>query len=389
MSVRPAHLSMPCVTPACVDVAEALQRMRDEGHQRVALWGAGDHTRRSLGALFESPIEITAILDDSPSLQGCSVLGWRVMAVEEFLSESDASAVLISTKHRPHVERMWAQRERFEAAGKSLYRLESEFDSAVSDLSLPPVLAITIPKSGTWLLVRLLTLAGFEAYRGQAAMYRLATELHRAESKDRASRSASSVDHSTLFELLPASQITTLHEPRIVDADAMRRFVSTGQCRVVLLIRDPRDVVVSRAHFWKHPDNARHTAIRDLSVRDVMDRVIRGDDQGFAGIRELMESYRSLYESPDVHVIRFEEIVHAASAPQDPQAMAPIRSLLRHCGVQSQSDARLRALLSRLEIRPCPGRSSVTNEWRTEFGPAQRLLFSESAGSTLPMFGYE
>lgn len=389
MSVRPAHLSMPCVTPACGDVAEALQQMRDDGHQRVALWGAGDHTRRSLGALFESPIEITAILDDSPALQGCSVLGWRVMTVKEFLSCSDASAALISAKHRPHVERMWAQRERFEAAGKSLYRLVSDLDSAESDLSLPPVLAITIPKSGTWLLVRLLTLAGFEAYRGQAAMYRLATALRRAASKDRTSPSASGVDHSTLFELLPAGQITTLHEPTLINADTMRRFVSSGRCRVVLLIRDPRDVVVSRAHFWKHPDNARHAAFRDMSVRDVMDRVIRGDEKGFAGIRELMESYRMLYESPDVHVIRFEEIVHAASAPHDPVATAPIRSLLRHCGIPSQSDARLRAMLSRLEIRPCPGRSSVTNEWRTEFGPAQISLFSESAGSTLPMFGYE
>lgn len=388
MSVRPPHLSRPRATPASGDVDVALQQMREDGHERVAIWGAGDHTRRSLGALYDSPVDIACLVDESPDWIGRRVLGWRVESVESLLARQDISAVLVSSRYAPHVERMWAQRERFEAAGKMLYRLSATGDAApASDLARPPVLAITMPKSGTWLLMRLLTLAGFDAYRGQPALYRLASSLARSRAGVDIDGDDPTIDAMTLFELLPAGQVATLHQARIVDSGVVQRFVATGQAKIVLLVRDPRDIVVARAHFWKHPDNRRHAALRDLSVRDVMNRVIVGGD-GFAGINELMLDYRLLWSSPHVYALRFEDLVRAARAPTDSTATRCVRDLLSHVGLHDPTDARIRSIMSNLDIRPYPGRSRVVDEWQVEFGPEQRALFMQSAAESLDVFGY-
>lgn len=379
MSVRPAHLSQPRSTPSSTEVDDILVQMRDDGHEQIAVWGAGDHTKCCLGALFESPVDITCLVDDATERQGRQILGWRVVSVDELMFRSEVTAVLISSRHPRHIERMWSQRERFAAAGKTLYRLPDSQAPGVSDLALPPVLAVTLPKSGTWLLMRMLTLAGFDAYRGQNAMYRLARKL--------ASGEAHGYENSTLFELLPAGQATTLHDPSIINTQVMERFVANGRCKVVLLVRDPRDVVVARAHFWKHPDNARHHSLRDLDVRDVMNRVITGS-AGFTGISELIAGYRALYQSPHVHTIRFEEIARAAAAPDNAAAIGPVVDLLRHCGIRNRSPERVRSILSRLELKPYPGRVSIVDEWRTEFGVEQTALFDELAADSLKLLGY-
>lgn len=389
MSVRPQHLSLPRATPACGDVDEALQRMADDGHQRIALWGAGDHTRRCLGALYDSPVRVACLVDESRALQGRVILGWTVHCIEDLLARRDVTAVLISSRYAPHVERMWQQRERFEAAGKTLYRLATDNgDAQASDLAWPPVLTVTVPKSGTWLLMRLLTLAGLDAYRGQSAMYRLAKLVAAPGRDDTTPARPRALTPSTLFELLPAGQVTTLHEPAVVDSHVLTQFVKTGRCKVVLLIRDPRDVVVARAHFWKHPDNARRYSLNGMTVREVMDRVILGGE-GFAGIESLFMQYEALYESPHVHVVRFEQIVRAVETPSDPAATRPIRSLLDHVGISNATDARLRSILSKLDVQPYPGRSTVVDEWRTEFGAAQKTLFNRIASPILGRFGYE
>ena len=394
MSVRPAHLSKTRAAPACHDVEKAFRQMRDDGHARVAVWGAGDHTRRILGALFDAPVDIACLVDDAPDLQGRRICGWSVLSVDELFARSDVTALLISSRYAPHIERMWATRERLEAAGKQLYRLTTEVDARPSDLALPSVLAITIPKSGTWLLMRLLTLAGLEHYRGNAALARMVAG--RDPSGDETTNVAiggsgvasGRMSGATVCELIPAGHVATLHDPRVIDNTAVANWVAPGHCKVVLLVRDPRDIVVARAHFWKHAVNARHAMLRSLSVCDVMSRLIVGYGSTVPGIYELMMSYRLLYESPLVHVVRFEEIAFAASRPDDPKAFAPIRSLLDHVGLRHLGDDAAREVLSQLEIRPTPGRKTVTDEWRLEFGQRENELFSRQAMGVESVFGY-
>lgn len=378
MNQRPPHMSMPSPTPACPDVSAALRRMRADGHSRAAVWGAGDHTRRILGALYDAPLPIVCLIDDDPSLRGARICGWPVVATDDFLAGGEATAVLISSRHAPHVRRMWAARERFEAFGKSLYRLE-EADSGPADLAAPSVLVITVPKSGTWLLLKLLSRAGIDTYRGNAALVRLRSG--RAEV-------GPALSGATICEMIPPGQAATFHDPRIVDAPAIEKWIGPGHCRVVLLIRDPRDVVVARAHFWKHPANRRSAMLQGLDVREVMDRIIAGYGTTFAGIRELMLSYRMLYDAPFVHTIRFEELVRAAVDRDDPDAVWPIVSLLCHAGKRDATHDDAVQALAGLNVRPAPGRTTVTDEWRQEFDARQVALFSRQAGDVLEAFDY-
>jgi hypothetical protein len=368
--------------------------MRANGHTRVAIWGAGDHTRRILGALFDAPIEVACLVDDAVDLQGRRICGWSVLSVNEILARPDVTAVLISSRYAPHVDRMWAARERFEAAGKSLHRLTTETETRPSDLVLPSVLAVTVPKSGTWLLMRLLSLAGLEHYRGNAALARMLSGREPAGDPARAFSDAVSatafnrISGATICELIPAGHVATLHDPRVVDNAAVANWIEPGHCKVVLLVRDPRDVVVARAHFWKHPDNVRHSMLRGLEVREVMRRLIVGYGSTIPGIRDLMLSYLLLYESPLVHVVRFEEIVRAARRPDNPEFLVPIRTLLDHVGLRHINDDCIGEVLSQLEIRPAQGRKTVIDEWQWEFGAAEKTLFERHASEVACRLGY-
>jgi len=48
----------------------ALQRLARAGKRRVALYGAGTHTRAMGGALMQPPVEIVCLIDDDPRLAG-------------------------------------------------------------------------------------------------------------------------------------------------------------------------------------------------------------------------------------------------------------------------------------------------------------------------------
>jgi radical SAM superfamily enzyme YgiQ (UPF0313 family) len=65
----------------------------------IAVFGAGKHTRKVLPALMESPVEIVAIVDDSPDRIGTRLGRWPVVSAEK-MRELPIGAVLVSSDMR-------------------------------------------------------------------------------------------------------------------------------------------------------------------------------------------------------------------------------------------------------------------------------------------------
>ncbi len=74
----------------------ALHRLAEDGLRRVAVYGAGEHTRRAAAALFDPPVEVVAIIDDDAKREGSRAWGHPVIPLER-AGDLDLDAVVISS----------------------------------------------------------------------------------------------------------------------------------------------------------------------------------------------------------------------------------------------------------------------------------------------------
>jgi glycosyltransferase involved in cell wall biosynthesis len=96
---------------------DALKSLADKGVQRVAIYGAGQHTWDVARTLHDAPVDICGILDDRA--EG-SLAGWPVLPPES-ADALGAQAVVLSSDL--HEERMWQNRAVFRSQGIPVVRL--------------------------------------------------------------------------------------------------------------------------------------------------------------------------------------------------------------------------------------------------------------------------
>jgi len=108
---RPAHrwpserpISMRSTTVLNADDDDAVRRFQNvvveaaqSGHTRIAIYGAGHHTRGLAAALADCTLDIRCIIDDDTNLHGNRLWGWPIVGREAAL-KCDIDAVILSSK---------------------------------------------------------------------------------------------------------------------------------------------------------------------------------------------------------------------------------------------------------------------------------------------------
>jgi len=159
----------------------------------------------------------------------------------------------------------------------------------------PRVVVISVPKAGTHLIERALCL--------HPKLYRpLLPTLH-------PNNIAKFGGLDRILQNLKSGEvlITHLHYSK-QNADLLK---SSG-VKVIVMIRDPRDIVVSRAHYVvsnkKHPY---HAYMQGLSLEDRLHRSIVGDsERGYLSIAQTLEWFAGWLDT-EYLVIRFEDMISA------------------------------------------------------------------------------
>lgn len=104
----------------CDAVRGALVRCAAMGHRRVAIYGAGTHTRSVGDALLEPPVEILGLIDDDVRRHGQRLWGYPILGREEALALG-VDAVVISANSIE--ELLWERAAVFRAQGVATLRL--------------------------------------------------------------------------------------------------------------------------------------------------------------------------------------------------------------------------------------------------------------------------
>jgi hypothetical protein len=193
--------------------------------------------------------------------------------------------------------------------------------------------------------------------------------------------------------LVRDGQYLTAHFPY---ATGLEDLLETMGYHHILIIRDPRDIVVSDAlYIASTPKHRNHQRFKDFrSVEDAMLAVIDGlepteSDAGLESIGERLRNYVGWLGRPTVLVCRFEDIVGRngqGSAERQRDAISDLALRVRRPVTEAQLDAICRQAWN-------PGSSTfqrgTAGRWRGMFTQAHVDAFDRVAGRELIEYGYE
>jgi hypothetical protein len=256
--------------------------------------------------------------------------------------------------------------------------------ATIADLDTrPPVLANSFPKSGTHLLVQILE--GLPDRQNYGAFLASGTSSFQLRE-----RSPSST--CRFIRRFVPGEIIRGHlyfEPQYADELARRHTIN------YFIYRDPRDVVVSEAHYLRDMNrwHRLHPYFRRLPTMDEaimlsitgFDPPVRGINYPNIGAR--FASYYGWLERDDCLSIRFEDLVSVRQGEL-------IRQIAEFYASRTKTPFDLEAAVQSMTTLIAPQKSHTFRSgkkagWQREFTPAHRERFAELAGDLLVRLGYE
>ena len=247
----------------------------------------------------------------------------------------------------------------------------------------PPVLANSFPKSGTHLLVQIVEGLPDRVNYGAFLASTTSSFQFRERSPSNTCR--------FIRGFVPGEIIRghLYYEPLYAEELSRRRAVN------YFIYRDPRDVVVSEAHYLREMNrwHRLHSYFRKApTIEDAIMLSITGFDPPVSGIdypniAARFERYYGWLGRDDCLSIRFEDLVSERQGEL-------IRQIAEFYAPRTDTPFDLEAAVRTMSTMIAPQKSHTFRSgkkagWQREFTPAHRERFAELAGELLVRLGYE
>ena len=255
------------------------------------------------------------------------------------------------------------------------------------------VIVNSVPKSGTHLVEKALRLLGVSG--GSPLLLSSATTAGLEPIGDEPTVKVGvgmpvSVSATRLRARLAAlrpGQVITSH---LAWSQALQELLQDAGVRMLLVVRDPRDVAVSLAHhIAKEKQHRLHKQFLAMSDEDRVLSAIRGvrcdGEVLLEAIGRRFESVAPWQQWPEAMLVRFEDII---GPPGGGDAQSQLQTLEAICTHLACPADRLQEVATRLFGGSATFRQGTTGQWRDLFTPAHQAAFDEVAPGLLATFGY-
>ena len=265
------------------------------------------------------------------------------------------------------------------------------------------IVANSIPKSGTNLLGRLLTLLGFEQTSEMGIRSRLVAgpfspprKLLRARSKEKVTIGVTSpqrIDRRWLERRLSRVHDGYFVTAHCVYSPELASLISGEGMRVVCILRDPRDVAVSQMyHIKQRNEHFAHEAFLKLSSDHERLLVsIQGGELGGRRLQSLDERYRQFLgwqDDENAIMVKFEDLVGPRGGGGAEIQRRTVERVARHVGLEP--DERIMSTVEENIFGVSNTfRKGQIGGWREEFSEEHARAAKETAGPLLVELGYE
>lgn len=264
------------------------------------------------------------------------------------------------------------------------------------------IMANSVPKSGTNLLLRLLTLLGFEKndwWVGPylvAGKFSLVRQILRARGPKKVTIGIDTpvqISSGWLRRRIGTATPGSFFIAHCPYSPEMAGLLRAEQVRTVCMIRDPRDVAVSHMHYLKqnrlHP---LHTAYTDLqSDHERLLFSIRGGELGQRNLQSLEQRYRRVLawqRDEDAILVKFENLVGSKGGGSDAAQRDTVRRVAAHLNLELE-DSTVESTCERLFGSSSTFRKGQIGGWEVELSCEHQEVVKEVAGPLLVELGYE
>lgn len=249
---------------------------------------------------------------------------------------------------------------------------------ARSFLSGPKALANSLPKAGTMLLARVLSLLPFLVPRWR---------IH-------VDNNTSNLDK--VLRTMRRGQYVTGH--LYWRKDLVEWLLECG-IRVVFIVRDPRDVAVSNAYYITHIDHNHRLSRYFQSLASDEERIMASivgisggeleDGERSKSLGEHAFAYAPWVEEPVCLTVRFEDLVGQSGGGSRERQEACIGAIARHLGLHISHECVERIAAQAFSSKSETFRKGQIGDWRNHFTDEHKRAFKETTGDLLIKWGYE
>ncbi len=235
----------------------------------------------------------------------------------------------------------------------------------------PKVLANSIPKGGTHLLSRVLSLFPLLVPRWHYGI--VSAELKSPKN----------------LPMIHKGQYITTHlywNKKLVNA------LNISEISTLFIIRDLRDVVVSRAYYLTHMlrDHPLSSYLNSISADEQLMTAIMGIDK--YGIMQSIGSWARGYtpwlDEITCCTIRFEDLVGSAGGGSEEKQVEAVRMIACHLGFKLPSNQISDVASQAFCVQSKTFRKGQIGQWKNYFKAKHKAVFKEVTGDALIKLGY-
>ena len=242
--------------------------------------------------------------------------------------------------------------------------------------ALPRTLLISIPKCGTHLLIKCIKLLS-------GAQLKFTGDV--------------TIPHYIDVSLsgLQSDTFLVSHIPSTQD---FVNAIGKHNVRVLFIYRDPRDQLVSYAHYIRNNNCSKHPhpawpMARDMSLDEIIDSLMTEKKlyHFFHGISDVNEFYRAFMpwmNFKDFLVIRFEDLIGTKGGGSLDAQRATVKAVANYLDI-SLTEQKLQYVIDTLFGGGSAFRIGQIGSWKTTFNQRQKEVFKKVAGQLLIDLGYE
>lgn len=179
------------------------------------------------------------------------------------------------------------------------------------------------------------------------------------------------------------------------NADIVERSGMT----VILMVRDPRDVVTSHYHYvteknTQHRLNDHYRSLPDdharlmTSIRGVSGEHTRDGDR-LESIGEWMDAFFAWREKPYVTVVRFEDLIGPQGGGDAERQRAAVRTIADHLALSISDSEVEHVATNTFSAGSSTFRKGLIGDWKNNFAQKHVTAFKEEASEWLVELGYE
>ncbi|MGM7700380.1 sulfotransferase domain-containing protein [Pseudalkalibacillus sp. Hm43] len=197
-------------------------------------------------------------------------------------------------------------------------------------------------------------------------------------------------EHKQVLSRMSANQFANGH---LFHSEEYVKLFEDLNMKQVFLYRDPRDIVVSYAHFFmKFPNHPYYQFFTEnnMTVQSRCKLIINGNEiLRRPNINDWYHRFLPWKNEPNVLPVKYENLVASPELQKQ-----ELRRILQFVGVNRKSSLQIEGLLRRMQNHVDPTKSPTyrkgqSGNWRQEFDEEVKNQFKRVAGQLLIELGYE